>query len=174
MVDNIDLNPGWTAPTDMTTEVTGMESFVRIGKGKIFAGTFDGQGHTISGICGRGDQYAVGAMSEIFTLPTGLFSNTQAKCVIKDFKLLNSFFFSDLNEWAYEKTNGLIQDIVGPGQYSLILANALYYKAGWMDDFKNDGDKTFIPEKGANVVVPFIKCEKESMGYNIYVRQNRL
>ena len=34
-----------------------------------------------------------------------------------------------------------------------------------MDDFKNDGDKTFIPEKGANVVVPFIKCEKESMGY---------
>ena len=62
-----------------------------------FAGTFDGQGHTISGVCGMGDHYSVDK-GVILYHPTGLFTNTQPKCVIKDFKLLNSFFFSDMNE----------------------------------------------------------------------------
>ena len=46
-----------------------------------FAGTFDGQGHTISGIYGKSVDSAM-----------GLFDNTQRDCVIKDFKLVNSYF----------------------------------------------------------------------------------
>lgn len=49
-----------------------------------FAGTFDGQGHTISGLYGYGVDTAM-----------GLFSNTKMNCTIKDFKVLNSFFKVD-------------------------------------------------------------------------------
>ena len=49
-----------------------------------FAGTFNGQGHTISGIYGNGVDTAM-----------GLFSNTKMSCSIKDFKLLNSYFKVD-------------------------------------------------------------------------------
>lgn len=49
-----------------------------------FAGTFDGQGHTISGLYGYGVDTAM-----------GLFSNTKMSCSIKDFKLLNSYFKVD-------------------------------------------------------------------------------
>lgn len=46
-----------------------------------FAGTFDGQGHSISGIYAKSVDMAM-----------GLFSDTQRDCVIKDFKLVNSYF----------------------------------------------------------------------------------
>ena len=46
-----------------------------------FKGTFDGQGHSISGIYGKSMDSAM-----------GLFSNTQRGCVIRDFRLLNSYF----------------------------------------------------------------------------------
>ena len=49
-----------------------------------FAGKFDGQGHTISGIYGYGADTVA-----------GLFSNTKTKANIRDFKLLNSFFKVD-------------------------------------------------------------------------------
>jgi len=46
-----------------------------------FAGTFDGQGHTISGIYGYASDISM-----------GLFNDTQQTCVIQDFKLVNSYF----------------------------------------------------------------------------------
>ena len=46
-----------------------------------FAGTFDGQGHSISGIYGK---FADGSMA--------LFTNTKSSCVIQNFKLVNSYF----------------------------------------------------------------------------------
>ena len=46
-----------------------------------FAGTFDGQGHTISGM------YGVGYMESM-----GMFGSSQRGCVIKNFKLVNSYF----------------------------------------------------------------------------------
>jgi len=49
-----------------------------------FAGTFDGQGHSISGVYG----YAVDS-------PMGLFANTKMNCIIKDVKVLNSYFEVD-------------------------------------------------------------------------------
>ena len=52
-----------------------------------FSGTFDGQGHSISGV------YAYGADTSM-----GLFSNTKMNCVIKDLKVLNSYFEVDGTE----------------------------------------------------------------------------
>ena len=48
---------------------------------KKFAGTFDGQGHTISGLYGN-----------VFDKSMGLFINTKPSAVIKDFKLVNTYF----------------------------------------------------------------------------------
>ena len=49
-----------------------------------FAGTFDGQGHTISGLYGVG-----------YGTTMGLFANVKTNATIKDFKLLNSYFAQD-------------------------------------------------------------------------------
>ena len=62
-----------------------------------FAGTFDGQGHTISGLYGLGHFYGVRGTQSVF-YTTGMFADTKQDCVIKNFKLLNSYFSSDLNE----------------------------------------------------------------------------
>lgn len=88
-----------------------------------FAGTFDGQGHTISGICGYGFVYR--ATKTAIEYPTaGLFANTKASCVIKDFRLVNSFFYSDFNEGAGSITNA------GGGTFDSIYSDAtiLTYK----------------------------------------------
>lgn len=63
-----------------------------------FAGTFDGQGHTISGVYGIGYLYQSAKRGNGTDYVTaGLFRNTQESCVIKNFKLVNSYFISDLN-----------------------------------------------------------------------------
>ncbi|MBP3663570.1 MAG: hypothetical protein J6J03_00250, partial [Tyzzerella sp.] len=46
-----------------------------------FAGTFDGAGHSISGLYGKST-----------TMSMGLFSETKEGCVIRNVKLLNSYF----------------------------------------------------------------------------------
>jgi len=46
-----------------------------------FAGTFDGQGHTISGLYAKG-----------YNSPIALFSNTIRECQIQNFKITNSYF----------------------------------------------------------------------------------
>ena len=48
---------------------------------KKFAGTFDGQGHTISGLYGN-----------VYDKSMGLFINTKPSAVIKNFKLVNTYF----------------------------------------------------------------------------------
>lgn len=83
-----------------------------------FAGTFDGQGHTISGICGMGDRYTVDGTGILYW-QTGLFKNTQTKCVIKNFKLVNSFFLSDLNEGVGSITSN------GGGTFDSIYSDAI-------------------------------------------------
>ena len=66
-----------------------------------FAGTFDGQGHTISGVYGIGYLYQTAKRGNGTDYVTaGLFRKTQDCCVIKNFKLVNSYFISDLNYGA--------------------------------------------------------------------------
>ncbi len=73
---DINLNPGWTAsstaPDNTWSAPIGSTA-------KPFAGIFDGQGHTISGVY----QSAAG---------TGLFKQTASTAVLKDFRLENSYF----------------------------------------------------------------------------------
>ena len=64
-----------------------------------FAGTFDGQGHTISGIYCMGYLYKCSGKG-LKPLPAGLFSNTKPECVIKNFRLVNSYFEGDLQDGA--------------------------------------------------------------------------
>ena len=106
-----------------------------------FAGTFDGQGHTISGICGKAYRYAV-IDKELVYYPTGMFTNTQAKCVIKDFRLVNSYFCSDLNEGVGSVASN------GGGTFDSIYSNAIIvsYKSN------NGGIVGMLDAKGSHKV----------------------
>lgn len=73
-----------------------------------FAGTFDGKGHTIRGI------YAVGVNKSV-----GLFTDTQASCKIKDFRLENSYI-KGLND---KGTGSIIGS--GTGELDSIYSNAI-------------------------------------------------
>ncbi|MBQ7485101.1 MAG: hypothetical protein IJT78_00565 [Oscillospiraceae bacterium] len=75
---DIDLNEGW----DASTAAAPAQAWTPIGsQSKPFAGTFDGQGHTISGV------YLAAT-----TARQGLFAETAATAVLKDFRLRNSYF----------------------------------------------------------------------------------
>ena len=58
--------------------------------GKKFTGTFDGQGHTISGV--YGDHPSAGQI--------GLFGQVADGSVVRDFKLINSYFYSGSSNGA--------------------------------------------------------------------------
>jgi serpin B len=66
-----------------------------------------------------------------------------------------------INGWIHEETNGLIDGGVTPNDfndYSLfVLANAIYFKAKWMDEFDESSthDDTFYAPSG-NVTVPMM------------------
>ena len=67
-----------------------------------FAGTFDGQGHTISGIYCRAELYFanINRVQGLDYVTAGLFRSTQEECVIKNLKVVNSYFESDLDYGA--------------------------------------------------------------------------
>ncbi len=93
-----------------------------------FAGTFDGQGHTISGLCGDGTRYTVnGKTHEIDMVPTGLFARTKASCVIKDFRLVNTLFVNDVDDGVGSIT------ATGSGTFERIYSSAILYT------YKNHG-----------------------------------
>ena len=87
-----------------------------------FAGTFDGQGHTISGVYGIGYLYR-GATRGNGTdyVTAGLFRNTQENCVIKNFRLVNSLFISDLNYGTSAISS------YGGGTFESIYTDAIIY-----------------------------------------------
>jgi len=86
-----------------------------------FAGTFDGQGHTISGVYGNGSSSAM-----------GLFSDTHSKCKIKDFKLVNSYFYGN----GYKGVGSISSN--GSGKFEKIYSDAIvvgdsaYYIGGFI------------------------------------------
>ncbi|MBQ9393661.1 MAG: hypothetical protein IJU18_06690 [Oscillospiraceae bacterium] len=80
LTKDIDLNEGWTASATAPTQ-----TWTPIGSTSIpFAGTFDGQGHTISGVY-------VNATAQF----AGLFAKTAATATLKDFRLENSYLTSN-------------------------------------------------------------------------------
>ena len=78
-----------------------------------FAGTFDGQGHSISGLYGKSAYISM-----------GLFSETKEGCVIKNFKLLNSYFSNSANRG--------LGSIIGEGSGTIqqVYSDAYIYSYG--------------------------------------------
>lgn len=82
LADDMDLNPGWTAPKKATDTVTGSPNWTPIGNdSNKFQGTFDGQGHEIKGIYVTGD-----------TTLLGLFGGVDgANSMVMNLRLTNSY-----------------------------------------------------------------------------------
>ena len=95
VISDIDANVGRATTTGWSTveedgetaieDATSYEWYKVGTAGKPFAGTFDGQGHTISGISYTSGEARV-----------GMFGQTASGSVIKDFKLTNSYFGTTL------------------------------------------------------------------------------
>ncbi|XP_022996602.1 serpin-ZX isoform X1 [Cucurbita maxima] len=84
-----------------------------------------------------------------------------------DFKTKTVEVISEVNSWAEKQTNGLITELLPPGSIDslskLILANALYFKGAWEEEF--DASKTekreFYLLDGKSVEVPFMTSKKK-------------
>ena len=108
---DIDLNPGW----DASAKVAAAQAWTPIGsQSKPFAGTFDGQGHTISGV-----------YMEISAAINGLFRKTAETAVLKNFRLENSF----LNVTAGNRVGSIAGD--GYGAIYNVYSNAIIDGRGW-------------------------------------------
>ena len=83
---NITVNTTTTASTNGNATVTGKEfDWTPIGKTTAFAGTFDGNMHTISGIYSNGTEDNL-----------GLFATTEKGSAIQNLKLINSYFYNSM------------------------------------------------------------------------------
>jgi serpin B len=75
-----------------------------------------------------------------------------------------------INDWVEDRTNGKIKDLVKPDMFDalsrLTVANAIYLKAKWKDEFEKSAtsDATFTLAKGESISVPTMK-RKGDMGY---------
>ena len=101
-----------------------------------FAGTFDGQGHTISGLYGKG-----------MDINMGFFVNTNPKAIIKDFKLVNSYFVGSGANLGAISSNG-------SGTFKQIYTDAI------LSNDSKDGTGGFIGKvdsAGASAIVGFFK-----------------
>jgi len=77
-----------------------------------------------------------------------------------------------VNDWVVKETEGNIQDILPKGSVTtdarLILANVIYFKAGWLYPFdgSNFGDGTFKPLDGRRVPTVMMTQDKEYLAYS--------
>ncbi len=71
----------------------------------------------------------------------------------------------DINRWVENETNGKIKDLFEPGDLSgdthLVLANAIYFKADWVHQFRTNHtvDDTFYLPGGGTATVPLMHEE---------------
>ncbi|MBE5958986.1 MAG: hypothetical protein E7254_09035 [Lachnospiraceae bacterium] len=74
---------------------------------------------------------------------------------------------NEINKWCNEKTDGLIQEIVGPGSFSpslrALFINAIYFKSNWSDTFNKNitKKKKFIDFSGNKKKVKTMLGEAE-------------
>jgi serpin B len=70
-----------------------------------------------------------------------------------------------INQWAQENTEGLIKNLVPPGEITLdtylVLANTVYFKAEWLDQFdpRWTGPGNFRRLDGSEIAVPMMQGE---------------
>ena len=97
-----------------------------------FAGTFDGQGYTISGLYGQGTD-----------IEMGLFNESVHDCVIKNFRLVNSYFAND--------GDGAVGSIIasGSGTVEQIYSDAIVVGTasncgGLIGEFTTESESSFM------------------------------
>lgn len=100
--------------------------------------------------------------------------------VLPDFsKAMSEFFNADINEansnqiaglvneWASEKTEGNINEIVDPNAViKWMFANALYFKADWLNPFVKTDDIVFKNSNGTVKSVPAMKANQSAQSYD--------
>ena len=75
-----------------------------------------------------------------------------------------------INDWVSDQTEGRIEDLIPPGVIDamtrLVLTNAIYFNAAWLNPFSEDmtTDGTFHLLDGGEVTVPMM-MQTESFGY---------
>ena len=82
---------------------------------------------------------------------------------------LDAATLHDINQWAYDNTNGLIPKVLDELDASALsyLLNALYFKGVWKEPFdkQDTSTKPFTNEKGEQVSVPMMKQEGKYIAY---------
>ncbi|KAK9129625.1 hypothetical protein Sjap_010112 [Stephania japonica] len=90
----------------------------------------------------------------------------KAKAKPADFQNKPDEVKNEVNSWAERETRGLIKEVLPPGSVDsftkLILANALYFKGSWEEEFKASSTKEhgFHLLDGTSVQVPFMTSYK--------------
>ncbi|MEW6744951.1 MAG: serpin family protein [Planctomycetota bacterium] len=75
-----------------------------------------------------------------------------------------------INDWVEEKTREKVKDLIPPGLLDaatrLVITNAIYFKASWMEPFRSQQtrDAPFTTQRGDEVQVPMMHS-KQSLGY---------
>jgi len=75
-----------------------------------------------------------------------------------------------INDWVSDQTEGRIEDLIPQGVIDaltrLVLTNAIYFNAAWLNPFDEDttGDGSFYLLDGSDVTVPMMR-QTESFGY---------
>jgi serpin B len=71
-----------------------------------------------------------------------------------------------INEWVSDETQGKIEDLIPPGAIDtltrLVLANAIYFKASWLNTFQQEltEDRAFNLLDGSQVIAPMMNYSK--------------
>ena len=118
-------------------EVVPQNPWLPIGStGKPFAGTFDGQGHTISGVYLNTDEAY-----------TGLFGRTSNTALIKKFKLVDSYFCNTAEEIS--SFGSVVGELYGDleGVYSNAIVVAHSQQAGGLVGRINDNDSDGVQDE---------------------------
>jgi len=127
LANDIDLNPGWeagdTAPENVWTPIgrSADDTSVVI----AFRGTFNGQGHTISGV------YVNNSLQR-----SGLFATSAADAVIKDFTLENSYIYNSSSSASaigsiVGRLGGTLEAVKSSAQ---VVVNGSQYAGGLVGD----------------------------------------
>jgi serpin B len=80
----------------------------------------------------------------------------------------------EVNSWVSKNTNGKIKDIVSPGMFNeysrAVLANAIYFKGKWVDQFDKDDTKPedFTLKDGSKVTVDMMNLRDKDLSFNYY------
>ena len=120
------------------------------------------------------------ALEEVtLSMADGLWTNQDLVVKEEYVKLLEEYFEAtaremdftesesadEINQWISEKTNGLIEDVIDAEMLKgmqAVLANALYFKAGWEDPFVTLEEQDFHNQDGSVTTVEMMSSTEDT------------